>query len=124
MSEHRLNNRNNTQINGQENEETLLLMSEIHKTPNLTQRGISLKLNISLGKTNYLLRKLVEKGIVKIKNFSLRPDKLGKIRYYLTKKGIDEKLELTHYFFKKKEDEYNRLKKEWEELVLSKEKEL
>jgi hypothetical protein len=64
----------------------------------------------------------VEKGLLKIRNFSTRPDKLGKVKYYLTKKGIEEKLNLAYYFLKRKEEEYNRLKKDWEELVLSKEK--
>ena len=97
-------------------------MSELHKTPHLTQRELSLRLNISLGKTNYLLKQLMAKGILKIRNFSTRPGKLGKVKYILTKKGIEEKLKLAYYFLKRKEEEYNHFKKECEGLVLDIEK--
>lgn len=121
MSEQPLNapnNHRNNQINSPEKEETFFLMSELHKTPHLTQRELSLRLNISLGKTNYLLKQLMAKGILKIRNFSTRPGKLGKVKYILTKKGIEEKLNLAYYFLKRKEEEYNHFKKECEELVL------
>jgi EPS-associated MarR family transcriptional regulator len=79
-----------------------------------TQRQLSSHLGISLGKTNYLLRSSMQKGLIKIMNFSQSNNKLKKVRYILTKKGLEEKLRLTHYFFKKKEKEYIELKGEFD----------
>ena len=100
-------------------EEAFRLISELHGAPNLTQRQLSKNLNISLGKTNYLLKELVKKGIIKVKNFSGNPDKLKKVQYILTAKGLQEKLKLTYHFLKRKEAEYNHIKKEWEKLIAS-----
>jgi len=73
--------------------------------------------NVSLGKTNYLLKELIKKGFIKAQDFSHNTGKLRKINYLLTKEGVEEKLRLTHYFLKTKEQEYNIMKKEWEELT-------
>ena len=54
---------------------------------------------------------------MKAKNFSHSPGKLGKVRYILTPKGIQDKINLTYHFLKKKEAEYNQIKKEWEETL-------
>lgn len=78
----------------------------------LTQRDLSTHLGISLGKTNYLLKSLTQKGLVKIKNFTARDQKLKKVKYILTKKGLRERLYLTYYFLKIKEKEYLKLKRE------------
>ena len=106
--------------NGSElvDEETLSLLSEIHQAPNLTQREISLRLNVSLGKTNYLLNALVEKGLLKMRSFSRkgRKAKMKGVKYILTKKGFQEKLKLTYHFLKKKEAEYNQLLQAWQQL--------
>jgi len=59
------------------------------------------------------MHQLIKKGIVKMKNFSSNPGKLGKVKYILTGKGIKEKLHLTYYFLQRKETEYNKLKDEW-----------
>jgi EPS-associated MarR family transcriptional regulator len=101
-------------------EETLFIFKELDTNPNTTQRELSSHLNISLGKTNYLLRELILKGFIKAKNFSTNPGKLKKIQYYLTKEGLEHKMQLTQHFLKEKENEYNRLKKEWDELVAEK----
>jgi len=98
------------------NEEAFRLISELHNSPNLTQRELSKNLNISLGKTNYLMQQLIKKGIVKMKNFSSNPGKLGKVKYILTGKGMKEKLNLTYYFLQRKEKEYLALKKEVERI--------
>jgi len=95
------------------NEEAFRLLSELHNSPNLTQRQLSQSLNISLGKTNYLIQQLIKKGIVKMKNFSRNPGKLGKVKYVLTGKGLEQKIKLTYHFLKRKEAEYNKLKDEW-----------
>ncbi|MCF7908413.1 MAG: MarR family EPS-associated transcriptional regulator [Candidatus Omnitrophica bacterium] len=83
---------------------------------NLTQRDVSSYLDISLGKTNYLLKSLIKKNLIKAMNFSKNPGKLGKVRYILTKKGLEEKVHLMYHFLKKKEIEYNHIRNEWVEL--------
>ena len=98
------------------NEETFRLLSELHNSPNLTQRELSKNLNISLGKTNYLIQQLIKKGIVKMKSFSHNPGKIKKVQYILTPRGMREKLSLTYYFLKRKEAEYNSIKNEWEKV--------
>jgi len=95
-------------------EETLSIFKELEANPNTTQRGLSSRLNISLGKTNYLLRELILKGFVKAKNFTGNPGKLTKIHYLLTEKGLEEKFRLLQHFLQIKETEYNRLKQEME----------
>jgi len=70
-----------------------------------------------LGKTNYLLQELIKKGFVKIKRFTDNPGKMSKIQYYLTKEGLEHKVSLMEIFLKKKEEEYNSLKLEWEHLT-------
>jgi len=67
-----------------------------------------------LGKTNYLLKELIKRGQVKVKNFTNNPEKLKKINYFLTEKGLKEKFRLLQHFLQIKESEYNKLKQEWE----------
>ena len=98
------------------NEETFRLLSELHNSPNLTQRQLSKSLDISLGKTNYLIQQLIQKGVVKMKSFSHNPGKLGKVKYILTGEGLEQKMKLTYHFLKRKEAEFNKLKDEWEHL--------
>jgi len=95
-------------------EELLLIIKEIETDPDATQRTVSKKLGISLGKTNYLLGELIKKDIVKTRSFLINAGKLKKISYILTSKGFEEKMRLTYHFLKKKEMEYNLLKEEWE----------
>ncbi|MDP3791635.1 MAG: MarR family EPS-associated transcriptional regulator [Candidatus Omnitrophota bacterium] len=97
-------------------EEILHIIKEIDSNSAITQRNISDKLGISLGKTNYLLNALIEKGIVKYKSFSENPGKISKIQYSLTKKGLEERIRLMHLFLKIKEEEYNKIRQEWESL--------
>ncbi|MCX5713849.1 MAG: MarR family EPS-associated transcriptional regulator [Candidatus Omnitrophica bacterium] len=98
-------------------EEHLLIIKHIEAESAITQRDLSVKLGISLGKTNYLLRELTKKGLIKANNFSKNPEKLKKFNYFLTKKGFNEKLRLTYHFLQRKEQEYNMLKHEWDFLV-------
>lgn len=95
-------------------EESLFIIKEIETNPTTTQRAVSKKLGISLGKTNYLLKELIKKGIIKGESFSTHPGRLKKIGYLLTPQGLEEKMRLTYHFLKKKEEEYNILKTEWE----------
>ena len=98
-------------------EEILHLIKEIDVHPASTQRTISANLGFSLGKTNYILKALVKRGLITVRNFSANPNKLQKIQYSLTKKGIQERINLTSHFLERKEIEYNRMKQEWEQLV-------
>ena len=78
----------------------------------LTQRDISDNLGVSLGKTNYLLKSLIAKNLIKMKDFSLASNKAKKVKYILTREGFEEKLKLTFYYLRKKEQEYLDLKNE------------
>ncbi len=98
----------------QAQEEALSVIKEIETNPATTQRVVSRKLGISLGKTNYLLKELIAKGLIKGESFSANPGKFKKISYLLTTKGFEEKMRLVQYFLKKKEAEYKALKDEWE----------
>ncbi len=98
----------------QAQEESLSVIKEIETNPATTQRAVSKKLGISLGKTNYLLKELIAKGLIKGESFSNNPGKVKKISYLLTPKGFDEKMRLVQHFLKKKEIEYKALKNEWE----------
>jgi len=93
------------------NQDHLNVMRKIQKKPNKSQRNLASELGFSLGKLNYCLRALQEKGLVKIKNFQKHEKKLNYI-YVLTPKGIAEKTKLTINFMKRKMKEYEELKLE------------
>jgi len=95
-------------------EEALFILKKLVSNPELTQRELAKEIGISLGKTNYLVRELAKKGLVKIGNFSKKDHKLKRISYMLTSQGLREKTELTLYFLKRKQKEYENLKREWE----------
>ena len=86
--------------------ETLRLLSQ---QPQLSQRQLSSELGLSLGKTHYVLHSLLDRGFVKIKNFR-RSDNKRAYAYYLTPKGMSEKLQLTRSFLARKESEFEVLK--------------
>ena len=94
-----------------ENENELDILIKISKNPDITQRKMAVDLGLSLGKLNYVLIKLKEKGIIKINNFKKNTKKL-RYMYLLTPKGIALKTKLTINFMKKKMKEYDNLKKE------------
>ncbi|HAZ10348.1 MAG TPA: MarR family EPS-associated transcriptional regulator [Candidatus Omnitrophica bacterium] len=100
-------------------EEILHIIRHLEDDPAATQRVLSNRLDISLGKTNYLLKELVKKGFIKVQSFSHNSGKLQKVNYLLTKEGFEERLRLTGYFLKAKEEEYNKMKKDWELLTNS-----
>ncbi len=87
----------------------------IEEEPEITQRTLSKKLNISLGMINFLLKELVKKGLIKMENFKKSNNKLS-YRYLLTPQGIKEKTRLTYHFLKRKMEEYERLREEIENL--------
>ena len=74
-----------------DSEEYLDILRKINNKPNISQRKLASELNLSLGKLNYCLKALRNKGLVKIKNFEANPKKL-KYVYILTPKGIKKKL--------------------------------
>ena len=89
----------------------LKILREIHKNPKTSQRKLANNVNFSLGKLNYCLKALKEKGWLKIKNFERNKKKINYI-YILTPKGITQKTKLTINFLKRKMLEYDELRKE------------
>ena len=94
-----------------DNQDHLNTLRKIQNKPNSTQRELAVQLGFSLGKLNYCLKALKNKGLVKISNFKKNPSKANYI-YILTPKGITEKSKLTINFMKRKMKEYEELKKE------------
>ena len=92
-------------------EDYFKVLRKIQKKPNFSQRELAEELGFSLGKLNYCLKALKQKGLVKIQNFKNNPNKLNYV-YILTPKGISEKTKLTINFMKRKMKEYDELKKE------------
>ncbi len=103
-------------MNKSDTEYEVLKTFEEH--PNWTQRQIAKELDLSLGKTNYVIRALIDKGLLKLNNVKRSDNKLGYI-YLLTPMGIAQKSALAQNFLKRKSEEYNRLKEEIE--ILKKE---
>ncbi len=98
-----------------DSEKTLYVLREIERNSQITQRDLAQKLEISLGKINFLINALIDKGIIEIKNFKNSKNKLAYM-YLLTPQGIKIKLQLTHKFFTWKTQEYEKLKEEIERL--------
>jgi EPS-associated MarR family transcriptional regulator len=98
-------------------EDIFRILSVLASRDDLSQRGLSTHLGISLGKTNYMLKSLAHKGLVKIKNFTIGSRKINKVKYILTKEGLDEQLKLTYHFLRIKEREYLELKRELEKNI-------
>lgn len=94
-----------------ENEQVLQILREIKKTPALSQRELSARLGISLGKANFLINALIQQGIVKMENFRTSNNKRVYL-YYLTPTGIEKKAKTTYYFLKRKMKEYEELEEE------------
>ena len=92
-------------------EDYFQVLRSIQNKPDSSQRELAKKLGFSLGKLNYCLKALKDKGLIKIENFKKNPNKINYF-YILTPKGIQEKTRLTLNFMKRKMDEYEQLKKE------------
>jgi len=91
------------------------LLKLLDENPKMNQREIASALGLSLGKVNFCLKAVVEKGWVKVGNFSRSPNKKAYV-YLLTLRGIEEKAKVTRDFLLRKEQEYEDLKAEIEEL--------
>jgi len=94
-------------------EKILSVIRELEQNPTITQRDLALKLKISLGKINYFLNALIDKGIIEAKNFKNAKNKLA-YTYLLTPEGIRLKFQLIQQFLDWKTREYEKLKEELE----------
>lgn len=93
----------------------LRLLRIIESNPGISQRQLAGELGVSLGKTHYLLRALLQKGLVKSENFRRSDNKLAYL-YLLTPHGIAEKLRLMRAYLAAKEHEYESIRGEIEQL--------
>lgn len=91
------------------------ILKLLEADPQASQRRIADELGISLGRVNYCLQALIEKGLVKVNNFRNSANKRAYL-YLLTPRGIEEKATVTARFLRRKLDEYETLKRELEEL--------
>lgn len=87
------------------------ILKVVASEPRISQRELAQRLGVSLGKTNYLLKALLEKGHIKAANFRRSDNKLGYL-YLLTPDGVKAKIALTRAYLIRKEAEYMALKDE------------
>jgi EPS-associated MarR family transcriptional regulator len=92
-------------------ENYLNILRTLTSNSNISQRKIARELNLSLGKANYIINALIEKGYVKVRRFKNSNNKRA-YTYYLTADGIKKKIELTYQFFKTKSKEFEQLRQE------------
>ncbi|HEV7920316.1 MAG TPA: MarR family EPS-associated transcriptional regulator [Thermoanaerobaculia bacterium] len=92
------------------------LLKYLADHPEASQRDVARELGISLGKVNYCLKALIEKGWIKARNFRNSRHKSAYV-YVLTPNGIEEKLDVTRAFLRRKVAEYDTLVKEIETLT-------
>ena len=91
------------------------LLKELAKDNKLSQRELSKRLRLSLGRVNYVVSNLVDAGLIRAKRFKNSKNKMAYM-YILTPSGIKSKMQLSRDFLKRKLDEYEMLKMEIEEL--------
>jgi len=94
---------------------TIKVIKLIEQDSEISQRELSKELGVSLGKVNYCLRAMIDKGWVKARNFKNSQNKLA-YRYLLTPNGMQEKAALTTRFLQRKLVEYEELQREIENL--------
>ena len=99
----------------QSQETHLKVLRQLEENPDLTQRELATALGISLGKANYCLKALVEKGWIKANNFKNSRNKAAYV-YLLTPNGLEEKARITVRFLKQRIRDYEQIKREIEEL--------
>jgi len=93
----------------------LKILKHIESNPQISQRKLAEELGVSVGKVNYCVKALIEKGLVKASNFKSNTNKIGYL-YLLTPKGIEEKARLTVSFLKRKIAEHEEITREIAEL--------
>jgi EPS-associated MarR family transcriptional regulator len=101
-----------------EEEAHFRVLKAIEANPDVTQRELAEALGLSLGKINFLVNALLEKGAIKMENFRRSDTKLKKIAYLLTPNGIAERIRLTQAYLQRKRMEYENLKAEIESLEM------
>jgi EPS-associated MarR family transcriptional regulator len=94
------------------NQDHFNVLRVIQKKPNSSQRELAKTLGFSVGKLNYCIQSLHQKGLIKIHNFKQKKNKFQYVRYFLSPKGITIRTKLTLNFMKRKMKEYDELKKE------------
>ena len=87
------------------------LLRLLEENPEISQRGLARELGLSLGKTNYCLRAVIDKGWVKAKNFKNSRNKSAYL-YQLTPQGVSARARITSRFLDRKLKEYEALEKE------------
>ena len=98
-----------------DNQDHFNVLRKIQNNPQSTQRELASELGFSLGKLNYCITALKNKGLIKIENFKKNSKKINYIKkYVLTPKGIERRIDLTIVFMKRKMIEYDELKNEIE----------
>tara|TARA_B100000780_G_scaffold279194_1_gene256346 strand:- start:2789 stop:3118 length:330 start_codon:yes stop_codon:yes gene_type:complete len=103
-------------INTQDN---LEILRKVDNNPKASQRYLAEKLGFSIGKINYCLKALQNKGLIKIKNLRKKKNKLRYMQeYILTAQGVSIRTKLTINFMKKKLQEYDELKKELKKIEI------
>jgi EPS-associated MarR family transcriptional regulator len=93
----------------------LQVLKLLQANPRLSQRQLAAQMGVSLGKVNYCLRALVERGLVKLGNFSKNESK-RQYAYLLTPAGLEEKTRITLGFLRRKEAEFEAIRREIEVL--------
>lgn len=87
----------------------LAVLRLLTQQPQLSQRDLSVALGVSLGKTHYVLHALLDKGLLKVRNFRRSDNKVA-YAYVLTPRGLSEKVRMTHAFLQRKEAEFDALR--------------
>ena len=96
-----------------DNQDHLNILRSLDNEPKLSQRKLAKNLGFSLGKLNYCLKALKDKGLIKIQNFQ-KEKKIQYFQYIITPEGIAERTRLTINFMKRKMKEYDELRQELE----------
>jgi EPS-associated MarR family transcriptional regulator len=91
------------------------VLKDIDQNPSITKRELAKEMGVSVGKANYCLKAIIDKGWVKASNFKNSNKKFAYF-YILTPSGIEQKAKITVNFLKRKINDYEELKKEIETL--------
>jgi EPS-associated MarR family transcriptional regulator len=92
------------------------LLKTLEKHPDYSQRELAVAIGLSVGRTNFVIHALIEKGLIKIGKFLQSDKKLTKTIYILTPDGLRHRMSLTRSYIERKKIEYEDLKAELEAL--------
>ena len=102
-------------MNSTNQEIHLKVLRHLEENPDVTQRELAEELGVSLGKTNYCLKALIEQGFIKARNFKNSDNKRAYL-YVLTPSGLEAKAKISIHFLKRKVAEYKALRVEIDQL--------